>query len=424
MKKIFSFLLIVHCAFAIDNCMCQWVQVSNGIGINKRISSLINNGNNIFAGTNNYGIYLSSNNGDLWTPVNNGLSNQNITALISKGNYIFAGTNGSGVFYSTNNGNSWTAANNGISISSMNIFCFHNDGTKLYAGTTFGVYLSTNYGANWAQVGNDQGTIYSIETSGNFIFVANFPNGVYRTSNGGLNWIQQNAGLNNLLVQCLLINGNSLFLGTGYGGGIYRSSNFLDPYELHWLLTNNGITNNHITAFTSSGNDIFSSSLYGTKGVFLTTNNGDSWLIKNQGFGNNVSGVLSLLIANNYIFAGTDSHSVWKRNLSEIIGVKKNESSIPLECKIYQNYPNPFNPTTNIKYQIPILSSPHVLGGDLVLLKVYDILGKEVATLVNEKQSPGTYEVTFDGSQYPSGVYFYKLIAGDFSETKKMVIIK
>ena len=97
---------------------------------------------------------------------------------------------------------------------------------------------------------------------------------------------------------------------------------------------------------------------------------------------------------------------------------------IPDKFQLHQNYPNPFNPTTIIKYQIKELSSPHALSGDLVTLKIYDILGKEVTTLVNEKQSPGTYEVSWDGSSYPSGVYFYKLMAGDFTETKKMLMIK
>jgi len=78
------------------------------------------------------------------------------------------------------------------------------------------------------------------------------------------------------------------------------------------------------------------------------------------------------------------------------------------------------------------MSSPNIYGGkrssfsgaNPVTLKVYDILGKEIATLVNEKQSPGTYEVTFDGSQYPSGVYFYKLTSGNFMDTKKLLLIK
>jgi len=81
-----------------------------------------------------------------------------------------------------------------------------------------------------------------------------------------------------------------------------------------------------------------------------------------------------------------------------------------------QNYPNPFNPITNIRYSIPYTEN--------VKLIVYDVMGREIATLVNEKQSPGTYEATFDGSAFASGVYFYKLIAGDFSKTKKLLLIK
>jgi hypothetical protein len=91
-------------------------------------------------------------------------------------------------------------------------------------------------------------------------------------------------------------------------------------------------------------------------------------------------------------------------------------TNIPDNFSLSQNYPNPFNPSTNIKYQIT--------DNKFVTLKVYDILGKEVATLVNEKQNAGTYEATFDGSKLTSGIYFYKLTCEDFSETKKMLMIK
>ena len=81
-----------------------------------------------------------------------------------------------------------------------------------------------------------------------------------------------------------------------------------------------------------------------------------------------------------------------------------------------QNFPNPFNPITTIKYQIPKLS--------FVTLKVYDVLGKEIAILVNEEKSAGEYEIEFDGNNLTSGIYFYRLQAGNFVETKKMVILK
>ena len=83
---------------------------------------------------------------------------------------------------------------------------------------------------------------------------------------------------------------------------------------------------------------------------------------------------------------------------------------------LYQNYPNPFNPITNIRFDIP--RSSHVK------LIIYDALGREVATLVNEKLSAGSYEAEWDGSGYPSGVYFYSLSANNFKQTKKMLLIK
>jgi subtilisin-like proprotein convertase family protein len=97
------------------------------------------------------------------------------------------------------------------------------------------------------------------------------------------------------------------------------------------------------------------------------------------------------------------------------ISVKENNQVIK-EYKLYQNYPNPFNPSTIIKFQIKDLK--------LVTLKVYDILGKEVATLVNENLKAGEYEIAFSGNNLPSGIYFYKIITEDFSETKTMLLIK
>ena len=111
---------------------------------------------------------------------------------------------------------------------------------------------------------------------------------------------------------------------------------------------------------------------------------------------------------------------------SQPIGIQPISSETPNQFSLSQNYPNPFNPTTKIKFSIPTLLNPPERGkfGREVSLIVYDMLGKEVATLVNEQLKPGTYEVDFDGSNYASGIYFYKLVAGEFAETKRMVLIK
>lgn len=99
-----------------------------------------------------------------------------------------------------------------------------------------------------------------------------------------------------------------------------------------------------------------------------------------------------------------------------ITNVRKNVNAEPSSFHLEQNYPNPFNPTTVFNYVLPITNN--------VNLSVYDILGREVAVLVNEKQNPGIYKVTWDASNYTSGLYFYKLVAGNYMETKKMVLVK
>ncbi|MBK7255618.1 MAG: T9SS type A sorting domain-containing protein [Ignavibacteria bacterium] len=99
-----------------------------------------------------------------------------------------------------------------------------------------------------------------------------------------------------------------------------------------------------------------------------------------------------------------------------VIGINNIAGSVPEKFSLSQNYPNPFNPVTNLEFGISKLG--------FVSLKVFDVLGKEVVTLVNEKLSPGIYEAEFDGSSLSSGIYFYKLEAGDFIETKRMILIK
>jgi probable HAF family extracellular repeat protein len=97
--------------------------------------------------------------------------------------------------------------------------------------------------------------------------------------------------------------------------------------------------------------------------------------------------------------------------------------NLPEEFTLLQNYPNPFNPSTTIKYSIPNVTLSGV-EGSRVQIKVYDVLGNEVATLINEEKAPGVYSVAFDASRFSSGVYFYKLQSGTFFETKKMILLK
>ena len=120
-----------------------------------------------------------------------------------------------------------------------------------------------------------------------------------------------------------------------------------------------------------------------------------------------------------YIWAVRDGGKISRYGI--ISGINTISQSVPSEFKLYQNYPNPFNPSTIIKFQIK--------DSRFVTLKVYDILGIEIATLINEKLTPGTYEVPFSINQFSdyriaSGVFFYVIKAGNFLETKRMIYIK
>jgi hypothetical protein len=110
---------------------------------------------------------------------------------------------------------------------------------------------------------------------------------------------------------------------------------------------------------------------------------------------------------------------------SNSIGINKNGDEIPGKPELFQNYPNPFNPSTNIKFQIPCHSGSTTNNlPRQVTLKVFDVLGKEIITLINEKLDAGLYQVQFSGYQLPSGIYFYKLETGEYSVVKSMVMLK
>jgi len=162
-----------------------------------------------------------------------------------------------------------------------------------------------------------------------------------------------------------------------------------------------------------SGNNIFTGTQ--SDGVFISTNNGTNWTQRNEGFPANII-VYTVVISNNYIFAGTNNAGVYRRPLGELVGIQPISNEIPNQFSLSQNYPNPFNPNTIIRFKIK--------DSRLTTLKVFDVLGREVETLVNEQLKPGTYEVDFDGSKFSSGVYFYKFVAGEFVETKKMMLVK
>jgi len=412
-KKLFIsilFFLIVNCTFVIEHCEGQWVQMSNGMGTDKDILSLAVNGNNIFSGTQNYGVYLSTNNGVSWSQT--ALNNITINSLAVKENNILAGAFG-GIYLSTNNGASWIFDSLNLDYGEVSSFAL--SGNNIFAGTRgsvpngiYGVYISANNGINWTHT-NINERIISLGAIGNNIFAGKFHNGdygIYLSTNTGMNWAQISL---ETIANCFAISGNKIYLGTGgILSGVYLSTN----YGANWTQT--ALNNKSVVSLAVSGNNVFAGTT--DSGFYMSTNNGQYWIQKNQGFGF-IPFVKSLIITNNFIFAGIGVNSVWRRPISELVGLQNITSEIPTTFSLEQNYPNPFNPVTNIKYKVQ--------SSKFIKLVVYDILGKELVTLVNEKQSPGTYEASFDGSNFSSGIYFYSLfVDGVRLDTKRMILLK
>ena len=214
-------------------------------------------------------------------------------------------------------------------------------------------------------------------------------------------------------VWALAVRDTELFAGTW--NGVYMTMNG----GTKWSAINSGLTDTTVSALAMIGTSLFA----GTRGgVFLRNNNDTTWSAVNQGLKNQVVDALAVIPASGTaggacLFAGTRGGGVWMRPLSEMItSVAPKAGILPHEFLLQQNYPNPFNSSSDIRYQISEFR--------YVRLAVYDILGREVAMLVNERKAPGSYDVRFDASGLASGVYLYRLMAGEFIQTRKMIMLK
>ena len=379
----------------------QWVQ-TNGLG-GKKVLCLAVSGSDIFAGSQSDGVYHSTNYGANWLPINNGLPNTAIYDIKINGDNIYLGTYGGGIFISTNKGTEWIPVNNGLKNKSVQTIAV--SGNNIFAGTySSGVYLSTNNGTNWTQVNNGLSDfdVVALVGDGTNIFASTWGKGVYRSTNNGTNWTHVfDGGVANTVLK-LVISGINIFAGSAYTG---------------YLSTNQGINWTQLAlpktfSFAIKGTSIFAGT---SDGVYRSTNNGTNWTSVNNGLTQTY--ILSIVIGEANLFAGTLSGGVWTRPLSEFpVGVSKEGNESLQNFLLNQNYPNPFNPETKINYSIPKTS--------FVSVKVYNMLGFEITTLIKEEKPMGTYEATFNAANLPSGVYFYRLQAGSFIDTKKMILLK
>ena len=362
----------------------DWTEINSGM-TTKSVNALAISGTNIIAGTVLSGIFISTDNGTNWTAISSGLTNAPILSLFVKETYLFAGTRGNGIFLSTNNGTSWTAANSGLNITGRDVVVgnFAVCGKSLFVGTSDGLFCSTNNGSNWMLVNSDNTSksISALVTIDTNLF-AGTSYGVFLSTNNGTNWTSINNGLTTTYVWDLAVSGTNLFVG------------IMSEYGL-----NNG-------------------------GIFLSTNNGANWTAVNSGLIN--TDVLSLIVKGTNLFAGIYGGvvwpnqlvgGVWKRSLSEMI---TSVETIPviqtINFNLYQNYPNPFNPSTTISFSL--------LSKSFVTLKVFDLRGREVSTIIKEELSAGIYSRTWNAINISSGIYFYRLQAGSFTETKKLILLR
>jgi len=392
MKKLFVVLVMLVAM----NASAQWVQMS---GIPWSAVSFASSGSNIIAGTQ-HGAYLSTNNGSNW--VFSSFNDLTIHALAVSGDSVYAGSV-NGVFLSTNNGSNWSITQQ----NTMQITSLATNGIYLFGGNNSGVYRSSNKGVNWILTLSNC-SVSTLTISGNIIFTSFVDNGMYnpnlyRSTNNGVNWTDCSSGLPNDLVTAILISGTTIYAGCSIG--VYKSTN----NGTTWTQT--AMTSGYINSLAAFGNNLLTGKSYG---VYLTTNNGSNWTEFNQGFSGQPT-VNSLLISNNYIYAGIYG-GVWRRPLSDITGIQNISTEILSKYSLSQNYPNPFNSMCNVQFSMYNVGNAKLL--------VYDIQGREVQTLVNERLNAGRYEVKFDGSMLNSGVYFYKMVTGNFTETKKMLLIK
>ena len=405
MKSLVVLILLQFLSFYNCSMQAQWVKTSCPYG--GAVHCFAVSDNNILVGTDNKGVFLSTDNGTNWIQV--GLSNNPVYFLGFNETNLFAGTYGS-TFLSTNLGTNWVQVSNDT-VSYWN-YSFTTNGVNIFLGTGNGVFLSTNNGTNWTLVndGLTSHNVLSLATINNNILAGTQPGigiggGVFLSTNNGTKWIQ--TGLNGSFVYSLVVNGTNVYAATN--NGVFLSTN----NGTNWSSIIPGISLElYFTSLAVSASNIFAGH-YG-RGVYHSTDYGSTWSQANKGLIDTT--IFALAVSGNYVFAGTYSSGVWRRPLSELVGITKETSELPKQFTLSQNFPNPWNPSTNIKYFIPQAS--------LISLKVYDILGNEIETLVNEEKPAGTYELTFNAANLPSGVYLYRIQAGSFVETKKMVLLK
>jgi photosystem II stability/assembly factor-like uncharacterized protein len=379
--------------------------------ISKVLESKVNSQGTIFV-INDFnhsgmsGMYRSTDNGDHWDT----LPELDCRVLeISPTDMILQGTpyGGAPIYRSTDNGNSWTKVDS-LDGNAISAFCFaFNAKNQIFAGAklrSWGeLWRSLDSGKTWAYLNNglptgpqsifaslvnrfgDYGVnVIGINKTG--IIFASTDSGFYRSTNNGESWKEIDQTLPLTLIT-------------------YLSSSSGPPKPLFGLPEVYSITFNSLDRVYIAYN----------RGVYYSTDDGDTWIpyVTDE---NKNHGMKSLAFdAEGYLYGGDFSGTIYRSQFSTT-SVHELRKIVPQRWELSQNYPNPFNPTTNILFSIPSQS--------FVTLKVYDLLGREVTTIVSEQLLAGSYRRQWNAEGFPSGIYFYRLQSASLSETKKLLVIK
>jgi photosystem II stability/assembly factor-like uncharacterized protein len=357
-------------------------------------------------------------------------------------NIMFASSQNLNMSKSSNGGSSFSNVsppNSNVTVFIAPYKLFIDNGNIIYAGRDR-IYKSTTGGGNWTTTNNgnvlDGNPALSMEISyqtSEKVYVGTAPYltrpGLFRTINGGISWDNITGTLPDRFPADIAVdpNDDNTVYVTFYGfgtGHVYKSTNSGD----NWTDISDNLPDIPAPAVIVDPNNSFHVYIGTDIGVFVSTDGGGNWQDFNNGLPDAVQGMdLNITTVSNVIRVMTHGNGAYETKLMSQIPTDSGISPSPVtDFKLEQNYPNPFNPSTKINFTIP--------NSTFVNLTVYDAIGNKVRTPVNENKPAGTYTVDFsaiggsalggDAYTLPSGIYFYKLEAGTFIETKKMVLLK
>lgn len=376
----------------------DWAQANLGGITNARILGFATQDSTIFSATTD-GIIRSTDRGKTWA-LSEGY-HQYVNSIGANDSIVLAGIY-PGIWRSSDGGITWSIVDSNFAYGSCNNILYHD--STFYAARGFNVEYSRDGGLTWHVWTMPQGvqeTVADVAVIDTDIFVATGTMGVFRRGGDGAGWTRCGSAAND---ECLTSIDSILFLGTT--AGAYRSTD----QGGHWLSA--GLATKVIYTLVPYGNYLFAGT---DSGVYVSGNYGDSWVSEGSGLNGFVE---SILVLDSTVYVGNAFDGVWARSVEDIIltGVHRDAPAIPGTFSLSQNFPNPFNPSTTISYRLPV--------NGLVTLKIYDILGRVVRTLVDRRETAGSYSVNFNAAGLPSGVYFYRLEAGSYHDAKKLVLLK